>query len=179
MRGWHWWPPPPSTGERAGRLAAGKVAGNGTRADRTDFAAAIERIRSVGSGTPADAPRAAHLRRKLQALMWENVGAFRDEAGLDAAIAEIRRMRDEDLPAIHVPAHLVYNTERVEWFELRGGLDTAEAIAVAARERRESRGAHQRTDYPETRVDAAQSQKIARDADRLVSTFTDVQKVAA
>jgi succinate dehydrogenase/fumarate reductase flavoprotein subunit len=166
-------------GELAGKNAASDAQRRSGASDPAGFRAAVERIRAVPGRAPADALRTPGVRAKLQSLMWDNVGPFRTEAGLEAAVAEIRRLRAEDLPAIHVPAGMAFNTELVEWFELRGGLDTAEAIAVAALARKESRGAHQRMDFPETSADAAESQMIAQDGSHLVSSFVPVSGLAA
>jgi succinate dehydrogenase / fumarate reductase flavoprotein subunit/fumarate reductase (CoM/CoB) subunit A len=56
-----------------------------------------------------------------------------------------------------------FNTSLADWFELRASLVAAEAVARAALARRESRGAHQREDFPETDPAQAASLKIARD----------------
>ena len=72
-----------------------------------------------------------------------------------------------------VSAETVHNTSLVEWFELRNGLLAVEALTVAALNRRESRGAHQRDDFPET-LDAYQlSQCISLEGDDLVSSFRE------
>ncbi|MFL6232095.1 MAG: hypothetical protein ACJ76N_03095 [Thermoanaerobaculia bacterium] len=65
--------------------------------------------------------------------MWEKVGLARDEAGLAFAVAELKR-----LAAAHPQAS----------GEARNLLGVARLLAAAALERRESRGAHYRSDYP-------------------------------
>jgi succinate dehydrogenase / fumarate reductase flavoprotein subunit len=87
------------------------------------------------------------LQRALRNLMWEHCGVVRDEA----------RMRD----GLHKLDELVAAAQTVDirpgeegWFELehvldlRAGLRTAEATLLCALERRESRGAHNRSDFP-------------------------------
>lgn len=166
-------------GEIAGRSAARAATIRRVSTEASDFRNGVEQVRAVAGRNPPDAPRTPDIRRALQRVMWEKVGAFRDAEGLEAALTEIREMRDHVLPAAHVPAGTLFNTELVEWFELRGGLQTAEAIAVAALAREESRGAHQRTDFPALQADAAQSQKVALDGGRLISTFTPARGLAA
>ncbi|HIG15260.1 MAG TPA: hypothetical protein EYQ32_12535 [Gammaproteobacteria bacterium] len=62
----------------------------------------------------------------------------------------------------------------VEWFELRSGLLAAEALSLAALKRRESRGAHQRDDFPETLDNYQLSQKIMLEDGKLVSSLMEV-----
>ena len=62
----------------------------------------------------------------------------------------------------------------VEWFELRNGLLAAEALTLAALNRRESRGAHQRDDFPETLDNYQLSQKIMLENGKLVSSLMEV-----
>jgi len=56
------------------------------------------------------------------------------------------------------------NASLADWFELRASLAAAEAVTRAALARRESRGAHQREDFPDSRPEFAQSLRIALDA---------------
>jgi fumarate reductase flavoprotein subunit len=92
--------------------------------------------------------RLAPLRREMQQTMEGSVGIYRDEAGLGRAaerIAELRR-RVRHL-ALDDHSH-TFNTELVAALELANMLEVAEAIVHSARQRRESRGAHQRSDHP-------------------------------
>ncbi len=88
------------------------------------------------------------LRSELQQVMWKTVGPLRDAAGLAEARVAIARLRDERWPAARVGASRAYNLEWVEWHELGNMLLGAEAVRRSAEMRRESRGAHQREDYP-------------------------------
>ncbi|HEY0512746.1 MAG TPA: L-aspartate oxidase [Thermoanaerobaculia bacterium] len=84
-----------------------------------------------GLAAPGDAELTAALRR----LMWEKVGLVRDEAGLTTAAAELRR-----LAAAHPRAS----------GEARNLLGIGRLVTAAALERRESRGGHYRSDFPES-----------------------------
>ncbi len=84
---------------------------------------------------------------ELQALMQKDVGPFRTAEGLERALGRITAMR-ADLPA-HKPASgAVYDGTLADWFDLRSMLAVAENVARSALARTESRGAHQREDYP-------------------------------
>jgi succinate dehydrogenase/fumarate reductase flavoprotein subunit len=64
-----------------------------------------------------------------------------------------------------VPARCPFNSALGEWFELRGSLIAASAVAHAAAARTESRGAHQRDDFPETAPAWARSQRVTMTGD--------------
>ena len=159
-------------GETAGRHAARYAEGR-TRGAWTPEAALphLERLAASGGNHPAgDSGRNAgaalgELRAELADLMWEDVGVLRIGAGLGSALERIRALRVE-LEAIPIPHEGRYDLARQDWFDLRGGLVTAESIAFAALNRTESRGAHQREDYPETDPEQARSQRVRLDSDR-------------
>ena len=85
---------------------------------------------------------------KLRDIMWDNVGVFRDEDGLKTAISEILKLREEAKNTYVLDKSKVYNTEFYNALELKNMLDLALVIATTALNRKESRGAHYRLDYP-------------------------------
>jgi succinate dehydrogenase/fumarate reductase flavoprotein subunit len=92
-------------------------------------------------------PVTAHA--ELRRIMWEEVCVLRNEQGLKDALKRIEALRDHTLPRIGLssPAK-TYNLEWIQAILLSRQLDVAEAVARAALERTESRGAHRREDYP-------------------------------
>jgi succinate dehydrogenase/fumarate reductase flavoprotein subunit len=159
-------------GARAGE-SAGKIAAGGKLPAWDDRAAAagldvIRRVRARGrrQGVPP-----AQMLRELRELMWERVGAFRTASDLAAARGRIRSMLDGELGDLSVSPQSVHNANLIEWFELRSGLQAAEAVTSAALNRRESRGAHQRLDFPETLEDYQVNQRVALVDGRIVSSF--------
>jgi succinate dehydrogenase/fumarate reductase flavoprotein subunit len=85
--------------------------------------------------------------QRLQSVMADDVGPLRTEAGLKRAlsvIAEITQMLG-DRP-FSDGGHC--DMQRLDWFDLRNMLIVARTVAEAALARTESRGAHQREDYP-------------------------------
>lgn len=87
------------------------------------------------------------LRKEMTDTMEEHVGIYRTREGLEAACAKVGELR---LRYSGIELHdktNVYNTDLLQALELGAMLDCAEAVAVGALERKESRGAHQRLDF--------------------------------
>ncbi len=135
-------------GRRAGVAAAEfaqpiKTPGRARRTHESNF----PRPGPRGSDKKTTASPAA-LQLELQKIMWEKAGPFRTGVGLSDALVRIRNMRDESLPHAVIGTNQSFNLDLQDWFELRAMLAAAEAVAAAASARAESRGAHQREDFP-------------------------------
>src|SRR6185503_15934507 len=90
------------------------------------------------------------LREKLYGVMWEKVGILRDAAGLLEAQADLNAL-DRALDAWALPsAERAFNLTWHDWLNLKSLVAVSRSIALAAAARRESRGAHFRTDFPES-----------------------------
>ncbi|OLD54046.1 MAG: hypothetical protein AUI83_08325 [Armatimonadetes bacterium 13_1_40CM_3_65_7] len=90
----------------------------------------------------------AGVRVEMQQLMDRDVGIFRDEAGLADASGKLGKLRERFANVGMADKDRVFNTELTGLLELDFMLDIAASIAHSALNRRESRGAHSRTDYP-------------------------------
>ena len=90
------------------------------------------------------------IRKRLGEIMCEHLGIIRSADSIDAALREIKDLQTEYHSLGVVDRELVMNTEFVQYTETGSMLNIAEAIAVAAAARKESRGSHYRTDYPQT-----------------------------
>jgi fumarate reductase flavoprotein subunit len=91
----------------------------------------------------------AGLRKAMMNVMEEHAGIYRSGEGLAQAcgrLADLRR-RYADIE-LHDRTN-VYNTDLTQALELGSMLDCAEAVLACAAQRKESRGAHQRLDYPQ------------------------------
>jgi succinate dehydrogenase / fumarate reductase flavoprotein subunit/fumarate reductase (CoM/CoB) subunit A len=135
-------------GERAGHGAAIYAARRADGWRQTSGAAGVDRIREITAGCQGDVA-ASQLLDELRRLMWRDVGPYRNAAGVTRALARIDAMR-RSLPQLAVMPGAAWNATISDWFELRAGLIAAEAVARASLRREESRGAHQREDFPAT-----------------------------
>jgi succinate dehydrogenase / fumarate reductase flavoprotein subunit len=81
--------------------------------------------------------------------MDKHVAVFREEAGMTQALETVRRLKEEAKTAYIDDRGTIFNQDVLGWLELSFMLDNAECICIAALERKESRGAQYRTDFPE------------------------------
>src|SRR5438128_10309110 len=91
--------------------------------------------------------RISSVRTEMQNGMEKHVGIYRDENSLKEGCRIIGDLKTRLSNAIVEDKDHVYNTELVAALELDFMLDVAETIPYSAMQRRESRGAHYRTDY--------------------------------
>jgi succinate dehydrogenase / fumarate reductase flavoprotein subunit len=97
---------------------------------------------------PDNGDRWSRIRLALGESMNRNVAVFRNKEGIEETIQEIQELKTRYAT---VPVHnkgKVFNTDLIFALELGFMLDCGETIAVSALERKESRGAQFRTDYP-------------------------------
>ncbi len=104
----------------------------------------IEDLRS-GSGKE----KAAQIGRELRSMMMDCVGIFRTEQCLTSAVEKVRELRERFKDVRVADSSKIFNTELLNTWELGNLLDLALVTAVAGLERRESRGAHARDDFPQ------------------------------
>jgi fumarate reductase flavoprotein subunit len=137
-------------GARAGRAAALYAAG-APDPGRSVAAQARDEERRLTSGLTdrADGRESiADLRTAMQQAMEDSAGIFRTEDSLIKGVTTLRELQERS-ESMAVDDHSrAFNTQVVAALELSNMLDVAEAIIAAALRREESRGAHQRLDFP-------------------------------
>jgi succinate dehydrogenase / fumarate reductase, flavoprotein subunit len=98
---------------------------------------------------PREGRRVSEIKNELGDLMNRHAAVFRDEVGLQTAREAIARLKEEADRAWIDDRGTVFNQDVLAALELGYMLDCAEATVLGAIERKESRGAQFRTDYPE------------------------------
>src|SRR5262245_31213807 len=93
--------------------------------------------------------RIATLRTEMHQIMEESAGIYRTEMMLKEASGKHKRLQERSQNLSLDDSSHTFNTELTAALELSYMLDLAQTIVQSALERRESRGSHQRTDYPQ------------------------------
>ena len=99
--------------------------------------------------TSTEGEDVAVLRKELQQTMQNNFGVFRKGDLMETGVKKLAELRERIASAHLVDKSNAFNTARIEALELDSLLEVAEATAVAADVRKESRGAHSRYDFPD------------------------------
>jgi len=141
-------------GRRAGEHAAERGSGMSMPAPReTQLADEQRMIDEIVGREPGTGRRISEIKDELGEMMNEKCAVFRDREGLTQAHETIRRLKEEASVAAIDDRGTVFNQDVLGAIELGYMLDCAECIVVAALERKESRGAQFRLDFPQRNDD--------------------------
>ncbi|MET8871382.1 fumarate reductase (quinol) flavoprotein subunit [Nocardia sp. NPDC004604] len=138
-------------GARAGRAAADYASSATARRTSAVLArghAEQDRLERGLARHAEGSERIAHIRTEMQETLETSAGIYRDGDSLAEAADKVRELRDRFGRARLDDHSRAFNTELVAMLELSCMLDVAECIVACALAREESRGAHQRTDFP-------------------------------
>jgi succinate dehydrogenase / fumarate reductase, flavoprotein subunit len=136
-------------GRRSGAAASEYIKGVKPLTTGEDFLAAEQQRISALLERPYAGETHARVRLELGTMMDQYVGVYRDEAGLNEALSKLHDLKCRyDLVAVGDKSR-VFNQALTFVVELGYMLDCAEATILSALTRKESRGAHSRTDYPQ------------------------------
>ncbi|HEY7773160.1 MAG TPA: succinate dehydrogenase flavoprotein subunit [Marinagarivorans sp.] len=116
-------------------------------ASQTDIESATARLDAVN--TTNDGESASVLRKDLQTVMQNHFGVFRRGDFMQEGIKKIADLRERIENIKLDDKSNAFNTARIEALEVQNLLEVAEATAIAAEVRKESRGAHARDDFQE------------------------------
>jgi len=150
-------------GRRAGEAAVGYSASRDVqlRARRVVDAADEELTSFIRHGREFARP----LQRALRDAMWETCGVVRDQAGLRRGLERVAELRELAREVDVRPTAEGY-ADLAHALDLRASLAAAEATLLGALARNESRGAHQRRDYPELDPELQVNLQSRLDGDR-------------
>ena len=113
--------------------------------DENVLAAEVTRCLHPFTCKPGDVNR---LRERLMDLMWDDVGVVRDAVGITRALVGLDDLEAELLETGVPDGDRAFNLTWHDWMNLRSLVETSRVIALAARRRENSRGAHFRSDHP-------------------------------
>ena len=159
-------------GERAGECAAEKVKRLESIWHEGAARESIEQFGHSRNVHSAATTRPITSQAELQKLMWEGAGPFRTGGKLRAALERIMQMQRE-LSGLNIGVEQRFNLDLQDWFELRAMLATAEAVVKSALARTESRGAHQREDFPASDNALLKNQVLRLKDEQLATTWHD------
>jgi fumarate reductase flavoprotein subunit len=137
-------------GARAGRAAA-EFASKQTVPSAAILAQAVDENRRLGKQLlekMEGRERIATIRDEMQKAIEKGAGIYRTGTSLEETVAKLRELQQRYTNTVLDDRGLTFNTELTAAMELGFMLDVAEAIVHCALHRTESRGAHQRTDFP-------------------------------
>jgi fumarate reductase flavoprotein subunit len=137
-------------GARAGRAAAAYAADQPSPSRRLLAGALDEeaRLNDHYLHKSGGRERIADLREEMQRIMEHSVGIYRSGESLKGAADKLHELQERSRDIRLDDRGRLFNTELISALELSFMLEIAETMAQSAMERTESRGAHQRRDYP-------------------------------
>jgi succinate dehydrogenase / fumarate reductase flavoprotein subunit len=104
----------------------------------------LDRLRNASGDTPT-----AVIRDRMQRSMQSHAAVFRTQETLEEGVRQIREIRESFADVRVSDRSLVWNSDLVETLELQNLLGQALVTIVSAENRKESRGAHAREDFPD------------------------------
>ena len=124
-----------------------KSGGGVMSADKDDIDSALDRLNSLNNSDSGY--ETAEVKKELQQCMQNYFGVFRRGEFMKKGLDELQEIRQKVNQLYLKDKSNAFNTSRVEAIELQNLFEVAEATAIAAFSRDESRGAHARDDFPD------------------------------
>ena len=124
-----------------------KSGGGVDNASNDDIEFAMSRLNKLNESESGY--EVADVKKQLQTCMQNYFGVFRRGEFMEKGVEELGEIREKSDNLFLKDKSVTFNTNRVEALELQNLLEVAEATAISAMKRDESRGAHARDDFPE------------------------------
>ena len=159
----------------AGDVMADYAAGRAAAAEPDETILAAETARAQAPfNQPAGDLHA--LRDELQDVMWDGVGVIRTPEGMQQAIGKLDELAGKLSQTGLAEMDLRFNLTWHDWLNVRSLIDTSQVIARTALQRKDSRGAHFREDFPDAGAPEDSRFTTARlDRDELVISDEPVE----
>ncbi|MDY6973011.1 MAG: FAD-binding protein [Thermodesulfobacteriota bacterium] len=133
-------------GSRAGECAASEMEKGTYTVDQRLIDSRVNQLQEMLGRRGKNRP--IQVKNELQKVMWDCVGPARNESKLKNGIESLLSIR-EKAKDLNISRARKYNTELIDAIELGFMIPVSLSIAQSALERKESRGAHVRLDYPQ------------------------------
>jgi succinate dehydrogenase / fumarate reductase flavoprotein subunit len=133
-------------GKRAGEYAA-QFAKENSHGSVSSEQIEVEARRALEPFEREQGENAFNIQHDLQDMMQRNVGIVRNEGEMEEAVSELQKLKSR-AEKCSVTGNIDFNPGWHTALDLKNLLTVSEAIALAALERKESRGGHFREDYP-------------------------------
>ena len=127
----------------------------------------------IGKGEQMARP----LQREMRNILWKHCGVVRDEASMKEGLKKVREMK-EAVQHVDVRPSSEGFQDLALALDLKASVYTAECTLLSALERKESRGAHHRSDYEETNPDLRINFKNRLEGEEIKLSHQQVEKVA-
>ncbi len=124
-----------------------KSGGGVDSASNEDIELAMSRLNTLNESESGY--EVADIKKQLQTCMQNYFGVFRRGEFMEKGVKELEEIREKSENLYLKDKSLAFNTNRVEALELQNLLEVADATAISAMMRDESRGAHARDDFPD------------------------------
>ena len=124
-----------------------KSGGGVDSASNEDIELAMSRLNTLNESESGY--EVADVKKQLQTCMQNYFGVFRRGEFMEKGVKELEEIREKSENLYLKDKSLAFNTNRVEALELQNLLEVADATAISAMMRDESRGAHARDDFPD------------------------------
>ena len=124
-----------------------KSGGGVDSASNSDIDNSLERLNRLNESNTGY--EVASVKKELQTCMQNYFGVFRRGEFMEKGVSELEEIRNKAENIYLSDKSVAFNTSRVEALELQNLVEVAEATAISALNRNESRGAHARDDFPE------------------------------